>query len=175
MEDFRRTSACGVFNDPKLFPIPSHDAMRIVSDIRRIDTYGDSSVIACLTYSEAAQLIEYYAAAQRQAGREEERQAMRQRYEEWSEGREKWAYEHGRQAGSEEERAIVEELRHDDIAFIEERYAAVVEAAKLAKETLEYVKKYIEGQGLSAEDDCAEAVEAINKALRDLDEAKGGE
>jgi hypothetical protein len=71
MEDFRRTSACGVFNDPKLFPIPSHEAMRIVSDIRRIDAYGDSAIINCLTYSEAAQLIENYGAAQRQAGREE--------------------------------------------------------------------------------------------------------
>lgn len=35
------------------------------------------------------------------------------------------------------------------------------------KETLEYVKQYVDGQGLSAEDDCNEAVEATNKALSD--------
>ena len=50
---------------------PSTEAMKIVSDIRRIDAYGDSAIINCLTYSEAAQLIENYGAAQRQAGREE--------------------------------------------------------------------------------------------------------
>lgn len=149
MEDFRRTSACGVFNDPKLFPIPSHEAMKIVSDIRRIDAYGDSSVIACLTYSEAAQLIENYGAAQRQAGREEAREQYKKSVE-------------------------VDEAYMRTLEKHIDRYTALVEAAKLAKETLEYVKKYVEGQGLSAEDDCAEAVEAINQALSDLGEARRG-
>lgn len=54
------------------------------------------------------------------------------------------------------------------------RYAALEEAAKLAKGTIEYVKQYVEGQGLSAEEDCDEAVEAIDKALADLEQARKG-
>lgn len=50
---------------------PSAEVMDIVSAIRRIDCYGENSVIASLTYSEAAQLIEDYGATQYKRGWEE--------------------------------------------------------------------------------------------------------
>jgi len=39
------------------------------------------------------------------------------------------------------------------------------DAAQLALETLQYVIRYVEHQGLSAEEDCQEAIDALERAL----------
>ena len=43
------------------------------------------------------------------------------------------------------------------------------EALKEALATIEYVKEYVEGMGLSAEDDCNNAIEIINAAIAKAD------
>jgi len=42
-------------------------------------------------------------------------------------------------------------------------------ALETAKETIEYVKQYVENRGLSAEDDCDEALEEIEQSLNGKD------
>ena len=42
----------------------------------------------------------------------------------------------------------------------------MLKALKEAKETIEYVKQYVTNSGLSAEDDCNEAIKTINLAIK---------